>query len=181
MSTKRLRNSIQICLNELNSTEDKSSVINLMIKSMEIIRNSLDDEKTQELEDVSEENQYEFEEENLTEENLVEESLGAIDESIHEATEIQEEFVPSNPLRVIATVSKPMCEFDYQFVEFPDTACGSYSFANLRMTALTENTGNLSKKRREIADYKGSFSIVSDNPYFIIEPNCGVIKKGMVL
>ncbi|KAK4878049.1 hypothetical protein RN001_010555 [Aquatica leii] len=101
--------------------------------------------------------------------------------------EEEEEFViNSNKLSVKATILDPLCYLSYQYVEFPDTPCGSYSVMSIHLRARTyvEDAkcvcyyGKKYGKCKAHLDYKVRFEVVGDCDQISVEPTCGNLKSG---
>lgn len=95
---------------------------------------------------------------------------------------VEVEAVFNNQLCVGASVIKPLCEFSYSYVEFPDTPCGSYSILHVDLNVI-DSIGNCicGYADDQILDYQVHFKLSSDCDQINIEPTCGTIKNGQVL
>lgn len=94
----------------------------------------------------------------------------------------------SSTIWIKATIIDPLCELSHQYIEFPDTPCGSYSVMNITLQAFN-TVGDLkcwcgyAKKFstcKKHIEYSVHFEIVGDNKEISIEQTCGKLESGQV-
>lgn len=118
--------------------------------------------------------------------------LGHANENAEDVLGEEEEVPPlniiNNKIWITATIIDPLCDLSHQYVEFPDTPCGSYSIMSITLTAVNKLADfkcacgyikEFSKCKKHL-DFDARFEIVGNNSEITIEPVCGRIKNGEV-
>lgn len=116
-----------------------------------------------------------FQQENVSEEG----SFSSNDTLSEHANEKDEGKKPcSTEFWLKARIVTPLYEFSHQYVQFPRTACGSYSIMQIELRAV--NTDYFFKKSKPRFNYTATFRIQGGGQEITIEPSCGFLKKGEV-
>ncbi|KAF5284234.1 hypothetical protein FQR65_LT00234 [Abscondita terminalis] len=109
----------------------------------------------------------------------------SLNEIVDEKKEME---IKNNKISVKATIVDPLCDLSHQYVEFPDTPCGSYSIMRIDLRAHTciANSKCLcyyKKKYGKCKDplsYRARFEIGSNDAQFSVEPNGGTLHAGQI-
>ncbi|CAH1155492.1 unnamed protein product [Phaedon cochleariae] len=86
-------------------------------------------------------------------------------------------------ISITAKILRPLLELSCQYLELPDTPCGSYSFVEIELKALksefTLECDFLKKSSAtSLPNYEAWFKITGDNEELRIEPTCGTLRNG---
>lgn len=86
-------------------------------------------------------------------------------------------------MKFTARIVRPLLEFSHQYVQFPPTSCGSYSFKEVEIRAFKGVIGSecdvyKSSGMKTMPDYEAFFRITGDTDDIKVEPSCGILKTG---
>ncbi|CAH1954454.1 unnamed protein product [Acanthoscelides obtectus] len=93
------------------------------------------------------------------------------------STEPSRKSITGVQLTLQAKIIRPLVELSSQYIIFPNTPCGSFSYVEIEIRAVAEEF--LSRKHpSKLPGYEAFFRITGDNNAVKAEPSCGVLKNG---
>lgn len=107
-----------------------------------------------------------------------------VSEEIVNEEELHVNIYRTHQLYLTGTLLNPCCDFNFHYVKFPDTPCGSYSTVQVNLQfhgkqIINCHCGYLTKiyenKKKLCNDTTVHFRIYGNNPAFSIEPSCGYL------